>query len=96
VRDDVKEAFDLDKQFGDRPMKPASIKPKSKRYLFDHEYDGRYVRAWSDGKGRHREIVVQVWNSGKPEGEPDGEWGMPPEIGVASCISCAVAQTKKV
>ena len=78
-------------------MKPASVKPKNKRYIFDdvHQPGEQYVRAWPEGKGRQREIVVQVWISGKPEGEPDGEWGMPPEIGVASCISCAVAQTKK-
>lgn len=66
-----------------------------KRYLVDEVQDGRYVRAWKEGRGRNQEVVVQIWNSGKPEGDPDGEWGMPGILGVPACVSQALKQTPK-
>lgn len=65
---------------------------KKPKYIFDGIRDGVYVRAWKEGRG-HGEIVVQVWKSGKPDGEPDGDWGMPGIIGDAA-IDQAVLQTK--
>lgn len=73
----------------------AGPKPKKHNYLFDGKRDGRYVRAWALGRGVEKEIVVQVWNSGKPEGEPDGDWGMPAVLGLTGCVDQAVLQTPK-
>lgn len=62
-------------------------------YIFDGVYKGNcYVRAWREGRGRNAEIVVQVWKSGKAEGEPDGDWAMPAVLG-AVAIDQAIAQT---
>lgn len=71
---------------------------KPKRYEHDgpYTYGERkvYVRAWKEGKGRDREIAVQVWNSGKPEGEPEGDWGMPGILPVTAAIEQAILQTE--
>lgn len=45
---------------------------QKKKYLFEGLQEGRFVRAWREGRGRNSEIMVQVWNRGVPEGEPDG------------------------
>ena len=68
---------------------------KRKRYLLDGMREGRYVRAWKEGRGHRGEVMVQVWNSGKPEGEPDGDWAMPGILPVGACISQAILQTPK-
>lgn len=65
----------------------------SRRYLFDGIRAGRWVRAWREGRGRNAEIVVQIWNIGQPEGEPDGDWGMPPLLGIELAITQACLQT---
>jgi len=66
---------------------------KKKRYLFDGLRDGRWIRCWSEGRGRNKEIAVQIWNSGVAEGDPDGDWGMPGVLGVVLSIDQAVLQT---
>lgn len=70
----------------------AEKKPK---YLHDGARDGIYVRAWSEGRGRDKEIVVQVWWKPKPEGEPDGDWGMPGSLPVAAAVEQAILQTRR-
>lgn len=72
---------------------------KKINYLYDAvrkcQHRSDYVRAWSEGKGRNKEIVVQVWpNKTSPEGEPAGDWAMPAVLGTDVAISQAVAQTK--
>ena len=70
-------------------------KPKKKPHLLvDEVQDGRHVRAWKEGRG-HGEYMVQVWNSGKPEGEPDGDWAMPGIIGLDGAVSQSLLQTDK-
>lgn len=53
-----------------------------------------YVKAWKEGRGRNAEVMVQVWKSGKPEGEPDGDWAMPGVLPVDVAVSQALLQTK--
>lgn len=60
------------------------------RYLVDRVWDGRYVRAWKDGR---LEIVVQVWDGTEPTGEPAGDWAMPSALGPTLAITQAMAQT---
>jgi len=55
----------------------VSMTEKGPKILFDQLVKGRHVRAWKEGKGRRAEMMVQVWNSGKPEGEPDVDYAMP-------------------
>lgn len=73
-----------------------------KRYVYDGSYlvdEGEkkgqtvYVRSWREGKGRNAEIIVQVWLSGKPEGDPDGDWGIPGVFGLEGAVAQAVIQT---
>lgn len=66
---------------------------KKPRYLVNGPMDGRFVRAWKEGRGREAEVVVQVWNSDKPEGDPTGDWAMPAVLGAAACVHQALAQT---
>jgi hypothetical protein len=66
---------------------------KKTRYAFDGVYKGCYVRAWAEGKGRNKEIMVQVWKSGKAEGEPDGDWAMPGILPVTPAMDQAILQT---
>lgn len=68
---------------------------KKPRYLVNGSIGGRFVRAWSEGRGREAEIIVQIWNSGKPEGEPDGDWAMPKLLGETACVNQALAQTPR-
>jgi DNA (cytosine-5)-methyltransferase 1 len=72
-------------------------KPKlaKQKYLIDNVRDGRYVRAWKEGKGRQAEIVVQIWNGETPEGEPDADLGLPAILGVETAVAQAMAQTLK-
>lgn len=65
-----------------------------KRLLVDEVRGGRYVRCWKEGRG-HGEYMVQVWNGGKPEGEPDGDWVMPGALGISACVDQAILQTEK-
>jgi hypothetical protein len=70
------------------------VSEKPPKYLFDGETKGHYVRAWREGTGRNAEIVVQVWkDKTTPDGEPDGDWGMPKVLGVDFSIKQAIAQT---
>jgi hypothetical protein len=64
---------------------------KKQQFLVDELRNGRWVRAFKE----RREIVVQVWNSGKPEGEPDGDWAMPGVLGVEVSVAQAISQTVK-
>lgn len=57
--------------------------------LFDGPYKDCWVRAWKE----KREFIVQVWKSGKAEGDPDGDWAMPGIIGLPASIDQAVLQT---
>ena len=63
------------------------------RILTDEVRGKRWVRAWKEGRG-HGEYVVQIWNSGTPDGKPDGDWGMPGILGLELSIVQALAQTK--
>lgn len=67
---------------------------KRKRYLLDGVRGDRYIRAWKEGRG-HGEIVVQIWNKPTPEGQPDGDWGMPGILGAILAVDQAIAQTPK-
>lgn len=68
--------------------------PKRK-YLVNELRGGRWVRAWAEGRGRNKEFSIQVWNCGKPEGDPDGDWGMPGVLGLSASIDQALLQTEK-
>ncbi len=69
--------------------------PKKPKYIYDRVHEkGCYVRAWKEGRGRDRGVAVQVWWSGKPEGEPDGDWVMPPSLGMFA-VDQAILQTDK-
>lgn len=70
---------------------------KPRKYKVDGLWGktGRYVRAWTEGRGRDKEHCVQVWNSGKPEGEPQGDWGMPGVLPLNAAVEQAIAQTDK-
>lgn len=61
----------------------------------DRTVDGRFVRAWVEGRGRSQEVMVQIWNCGKPDGEPDGDWAMPGILGLNLSIQQALIQTPK-
>jgi hypothetical protein len=68
---------------------------KKPKYKFDGKYNAHYVRAWKEGRGRDAEIAVQVWwAKDKPEGEPDGDWGMPGVLPVSAAIAQAVLNTQ--
>ena len=68
---------------------------KKPKYTYNSKVsDGRWVRAWSEGKGRNKEFMVQVWNNGTGEGEPDGDWAMPGILGLSTSIAQAVIQTE--
>ena len=66
-----------------------------KRYQFDGLRDGRWVSAWKEGRGRNAEVIVQIWNGGSVEGEPDGDWAMPGILPVDVAIEQAILQTPK-
>lgn len=61
------------------------------KILVDHEHEGRWVKAWKE-KGS---FIIQIWNSGKPEGDPDGDWEMPVILGLSGSIEQALLQTDK-
>lgn len=66
-------------------------KKKKIRYLTNGVHaKGCYIKAWKE----RRDMIVQVWWSGKAEGEPDGDWLMPGIFGMAN-IDQAILQTKK-
>lgn len=69
-------------------------KEKKQQYVVDGPHGDAYVRAWSQGKGRNREICVQVWLHGKMEGDPQGDWAMPGVLGYEAAIAQAIIQTK--
>lgn len=64
---------------------------KSPKILINENYEGRWVKCWKE----KREWVVQIWNSGEPKGEPDGDWAMPGIIGMTAAIDQAIRQTEK-
>ena len=67
---------------------------KKPRLFFDGVYkNGPYVKAWKEGRGNSQEIIVQIWKSGKAEGEPEGDWAMPAILGMVA-IDQAIVQTK--
>ena len=68
-----------------------TAKPK---YLWNMLHNEVFVRAWGEGRGRQREIAIQVWLSGKPEGEPDGDWGMPGILPLDAAIDQAIINTR--
>lgn len=65
-----------------------------KRFLFDAQREDCYVRAWKEGRGRNAEVLVHVWLSEKPVGDPDGDWAMPGVLGVEASIDQSVINTK--
>lgn len=72
---------------------------KKIKYVYDQVYkDGqgrvRYVKCWSEGKGRGKEWAVQVWNGPEPKGEPAEDWGMPGVLDFGTAIRQAVLQTE--
>lgn len=67
---------------------------KKRKYLHDGMSNGIYVRAWSEGRGRDKEIMVQVWWKPKPEGEQDGDWAMPGMLPVAAAVDQAILNTR--
>ena len=60
-----------------------------KKLLVDEKRGTRYVRAWKE----RRETAVQIWNSGEPKGEPDGDWVMPSVLPAVLAIEQALLQT---
>lgn len=69
-------------------------KVKKIRYAFDGVYKGVYVKAWAEGRGRNKEVMVQVWKSGKAEGEPEGDWVMPGCLPTTVAMDQAILQTE--
>ena len=67
---------------------------KKVKYLYDEMKDGIYARAWREGRGRNSEIIVHVWWKPKPEGEPDGDWGMPGMLPVSAAVDQAILNTR--
>jgi hypothetical protein len=67
---------------------------KKIKYLVDEVRHEHYVRAWAEGRGRNREIMVHVWKGKEPVGDPQGDWAMPAVFGLDGCIHQAVLQTK--
>lgn len=65
---------------------------KSPKYIVNEVRDGRFVRAWTEGRST---VNVQVWSGDKPEGEPAGDWAMPRVLGIINCIEQAMRQTDK-
>jgi hypothetical protein len=61
-----------------------------KRLLVDEVRNGRFIRAWKE----RGEIVVQVWDGDKPEGESEHEWGMPGVLGLEACVDQAILQSR--
>jgi hypothetical protein len=68
---------------------------KQPRYLWNSVFEGRYVRAWREGRGRNADIVVQVWNGTEPDGEPACDWAMPGRLPLDAAIAQASIQTPK-
>jgi len=64
---------------------------KIKSFVVDELRDGRYVRATKTRES----IDIQIWNSGTPVGDPDGDWAMPKILGVEISIEQALLQTPK-
>ena len=67
---------------------------KKPKYLWNAPHAGCFVRAWAESRGRNKEYAIQVWMSGKPEGEPDGDWGMPGFLPLDAAIDQAILNTK--
>lgn len=67
---------------------------KRRKYLRDDMHNGIYVRAWKEGRG-HGEYMVQVWWKPKPEGDPDGDWAMPGEVGLPAAVEQAIINTRQ-
>ncbi len=63
---------------------------KKMNYLFDGVRGDYYIRCWKES----HEYMVQVWLSGKCEGEPDGDWAMPKMFGAEGSIEQSVLNTK--
>ncbi len=64
--------------------------PKRIKYLWDEMRGKHYVRAFKE----QRDTVVQVWvNKTSPDGEPDGDWSMPSQLGLGTCIDQAILNT---
>lgn len=61
--------------------------------IHEEQKQGRFIKWWREGRGRNAEIIVQVWNNGVPNGEPDGDWAMPGAFTPNMAISQAIAQT---
>lgn len=67
---------------------------KKIKYLWNAPHAGCFIRAWAEGRGRNREITVDVWLSGKPEGESDGQWAMPGILPLDAAIEQAILNTR--
>lgn len=68
---------------------------KKPKYLVNEKRRDLFIRAWSEGRGRDSIIVVQIWESGKPEGDADGDWGMPSLLRVEGAITQAIFNQAK-
>lgn len=63
---------------------------KEPKLLVDRVIGRQYVRAFREGR---TSIVVQVWNTRGPYGEPAGDWAMPAVLGVEVAVKQAIIQT---
>lgn len=65
---------------------------KKPNYRIDRVYreSGEYVRCWKE----RREWVVQVWLSGKADGEPDGDWAFDGRIGTDAAVDQTILNTR--
>lgn len=55
-----------------------------------------WVRCWSEGRGRNKEFIVQIWddpNAPAKDAKPDHDWAMPSWCGLAGAIDQAVIQS---
>lgn len=73
-----------------RSLKQGKAMAKIK-YQMDGIHNGAYVRAWRE----KRQWAVQVWTSGKPEGDPDGDWVMPGVFSLMAAVEQSILQSKK-
>lgn len=72
--------------------------PESKPH-FDGPYGTKHVchtwiKCWSEGRGRNKEVVVQIWygQTNKPARKPDHDIGMPGIFDPISAINQAILE----
>lgn len=73
-------------------MSKRTSHKRGPKYIFNGPWDDNtYILAWSYDRSSY---CIQVWNSNRPEGEPDGDWIMPKILGLNTAIAQAILQSK--